>query len=62
MIPQFMDLMRREVWGPLKGTLNIGLMVFVMTCVAALLLTSVARWLAVLRGVIPVRAETPPLA
>jgi carbon starvation protein len=65
MIPQFMRLIKlgpeRGGWGTLKGTLNIGLMVFVMTCVAALLMLAVARWLAVGRGVIPVRAEGPGL-
>jgi carbon starvation protein len=62
MIPQFMDLVRREVWSGLKGALNIGLMVFVMTCVAALLMIAVARWLAVLRGVIPVKRESSAAA
>jgi carbon starvation protein len=57
MIPQFAALMQSGAWGPLKGTLNIGLMVFVMTCVAALLLIAVSRWVAVARGVVPVRAE-----
>jgi carbon starvation protein len=62
MIPKFMVLVQRGDWGLLKGTLNIGLMVFVMTCVGALLLMAVARWLAVLRGVLPVRTEAPPAA
>jgi carbon starvation protein len=61
MIPQFVLLVRRGAWGTPKGTLNIGLMVFVMACVAALLLLALARWLAVIRGVIPVRAEAPPV-
>jgi hypothetical protein len=55
-----MALVERGVWGPLKGGLNIGLMVFVMTCVAALLLIAVGRWLAVARGVLPVRPEPAP--
>jgi carbon starvation protein len=60
MIPQFMDLIRREVWSPLKGILNIALMLFVILSVMALLLMAAARWLAVLRGVIPTRAESAP--
>jgi carbon starvation protein len=63
MIPQFMRLIElgpdRGGWGALKGGLNIALMVFVMTCVAALLLIAVARWLGVARGVIPTRPEEP---
>jgi carbon starvation protein len=58
MIPQFMQRVGDGRWSPLKGTLNIGLMVFVMTCVAALLFHAAARWVAVLRGIIPVRPET----
>jgi hypothetical protein len=40
--------------------LNVGLMVFVIACVAALLLQALARWLAVGRGLVPVRPEAPP--
>jgi carbon starvation protein len=50
MIRSFFGLMSTN---PLKWTLNIALTVFVITCVALLLLIAVARWLAVLRGVIP---------
>ena len=63
MIPQF--LARASLadpqfrWSPLKTTLNIGLMVFVMTCVAALLVLATARWLAVLRGLVPIRPDEP---
>jgi carbon starvation protein len=39
------------------GALNMGLTVFVMACVAALLLLAVSHWLLVARGVIPVRSE-----
>jgi carbon starvation protein len=53
MIPQFMALTRAGVWGPVKGGLNVGLMVFVIACVAALLMLAAARWLAVLRGLAP---------
>jgi hypothetical protein len=51
MVPQFIEATRRGAWSPLKGTLNIGLTVFVIACVLALLLIAVGRWLAVLRGV-----------
>lgn len=50
MIPQFVDLTQRGVWGPYKGTLNVGLMVFVMACVGVLLLQAVSRWIVVLKG------------
>jgi carbon starvation protein len=64
MIPQFMarlDVPDPEFrWSPLKTALNIGLMVFVMACVAALLFHAAARWVAVLRGIIPVRPDEPP--
>jgi carbon starvation protein len=43
-----------------KGVLNIGLTVFVVACVAALLLIAVARWLAVARGLVPVRPGPAP--
>jgi carbon starvation protein len=59
MIPQFLDLVRKGVWHPAKGALNIGLMVFVIACVGALLLQAVARWMAVGRGLVPVRPEAP---
>ena len=57
MIPQFLVLVEKSVWSPLKGGLNIGLMVFVLTCVLALLAQAAARWVAVLRGVVPLRGE-----
>jgi carbon starvation protein len=41
----------------IKGTLSLVMTIFVVTCVAALLLMAVVRWLAVLRGVVPVRIE-----
>jgi carbon starvation protein len=54
MIVQFID---RIKFDPVKWILNIGLTVFVMVCVATLLLMAAARWIAVLRGVIPTRSE-----
>jgi carbon starvation protein len=64
MIPQFLQLVQRGVWGPLKGYLNVGLMVFVMACVGALLMLAASRWVLVGRGLVPVRpdvAEEMPL-
>jgi carbon starvation protein len=48
-------------WSILKKTLNVGLMLFVMTMVAMLLLLAVARWFAVLRGIVPIRPDEPPI-
>jgi carbon starvation protein len=57
MIPQFLRRVDSGAWGPVKGYLNVGLMVFVMSCVGALLLMAMARWVAVARGLVPIRAE-----
>jgi carbon starvation protein len=54
MIAQFMALTQSGQWGPLKGTLNISLTVFVIACVALLLLLAASRWVAVLAGMMPV--------
>jgi carbon starvation protein len=59
MIPQFLAQVDRGAWSPLKGYLNVGLMVFVFACVGVLLLQASARWLGVGRGLIPVRPEEP---
>jgi carbon starvation protein len=40
-----------------KGALNIAMTVFVMSCVATLLLLAVSRWILVARGLIPVRKD-----
>jgi carbon starvation protein len=40
-----------------KGWLNISLTLFVIVCVGTLLLMAVSRWVAVLRGMIPVKKE-----
>jgi carbon starvation protein len=45
----------------LTGVLNLSLTVFVMASVAFILLWALARWIAVLRGVIAVKSEEPPL-
>jgi carbon starvation protein len=62
MIPQFVGLVRSGAWTEAKGALNIGLMVFVMACVGVLLLIAAARWLLVLRGIIPLKREEAPTA
>jgi carbon starvation protein len=41
----------------LSGVLSIALIVFVMACALVVLLNAVARWLLVLRGVVPVKPE-----
>jgi carbon starvation protein len=49
MLTQFVDLTKLGPpigWSTLKGTLNISLTLFVMTCVAVLLLLASARWIA----------------
>lgn len=51
-------LMVQQFWArlstdPVKWTLNIGLTVFVMACVGALLLLAVSRWVAVWSGMVP---------
>jgi carbon starvation protein len=62
MIPQFMQRVAvgeaAGGWSILKGGLNIGLMVFVMMCVLALLFQALARWVAVARGLVPVQTAT----
>jgi hypothetical protein len=57
MLPQFVKKTQDGDWSVLKGVLNVGLMLFVILCVAALLFQAAARWVAVLRGVVPVRPE-----
>ncbi|MHB1425403.1 MAG: carbon starvation CstA family protein [Gemmataceae bacterium] len=49
---RFIDLMRDEkTW--LTGALSLAMTVFVMTCVAALLILAVSRWLLVAKGIVP---------
>jgi carbon starvation protein len=57
MIPQFITLVELKQWSLLRGVLNISLTVFVITCVAALLLIAGSRWVAVIGGMIRVRKE-----
>ena len=52
MLRQFLAMMDSEQkW---TGVLNFSLTLFVIVCVATLLLMAVARWIAVWRGVVPV--------
>jgi carbon starvation protein len=53
MIPRFAALVQIGQWTPLKGVLNIGLMLFVIICVALVLLIAAGRWVAVLGGMVP---------
>ncbi len=55
MIPQFLRLAGE--WGELKTGLNVALMMFVILCVVALVIQAIARWLAVWRGVAPIRSD-----
>src|SRR5262249_5635528 len=41
----------------LRGTLNLGLTVFVMASVGAILVMAMARWLGVMTGAIPIRRD-----
>jgi carbon starvation protein len=60
MVPQFLRMIGPGGWSVTKGALNVGLMVFVIACVVALLLLALGRWLLVWRGLVPVRPEAPP--
>ena len=56
MLKQFLGMMKSEQkW---TGVLNFSLTLFVIVCVATLLLMAVARWIAVWRGVVPVSKES----
>ena len=44
----------------LKGVLSLATTVFVVTCVLTLLLLAAVRWVAVARGLIPVRPDLGP--
>jgi carbon starvation protein len=61
MIPQFASLTRAGVWSTPKGVLNIGLMVFVMTCVGALLLIAAGNWVNLLFRPRLIPADPPQL-
>ncbi len=55
MIPQFI-----QRFSAVKSALNVGLMVFVIACVGALLLQAAGRWIAVLGGMAPTRPVPEP--
>jgi carbon starvation protein len=61
MIPQFANLTRAGVWSTPKGVLNIGLMVFVMTCVGALLFIAAINWVNLLLRPRLIPADAPQL-
>src|SRR5262249_4548245 len=54
---KFIDLMRQGQ--VLTGALSLIMTVFVITCVATLLLQAVSRWVLVAKGIVPVHAEPP---
>ncbi len=45
----------------LTGVLNLSLTVFVMASVAFILVWAASRWIMVMRGVVPIKADTPAL-
>jgi carbon starvation protein len=53
---KFIDLMRDERT-VLTGALSLAMTVFVMTCVAALLILAVSRWLLVAKGIVELKDE-----
>jgi carbon starvation protein len=53
---KFIDLMRDEKT-VLTGALSLAMTVFVMTCVAALLILAVSRWLLVAKGIVELKDE-----
>jgi carbon starvation protein len=53
---KFIDLMRDEK-SVLTGALSLAMTVFVMTCVAALLILAVSRWLLAAKGIVDLKKE-----
>jgi carbon starvation protein len=53
---KFIDLMRDEKT-VLTGALSLAMTVFVMTCVAALLILAVSRWLLAAKGIVDLKKE-----
>jgi carbon starvation protein len=45
----------------LSGALSMAMTIFVMACVAVLLLLALSRWLLVAKGLIPVKPDHPPV-
>jgi hypothetical protein len=52
---KFIDLMRQGQ--VLTGAMSLAMTIFVMTCVAALLILAVSRWMLVSKGLIDVQKE-----
>jgi carbon starvation protein len=53
----FVNLMRQRETA-LTGALSLGMTVFVMTCVATLLILAVSRWIMVAKGLVPVKEKS----
>jgi carbon starvation protein len=54
---KFIDLMRQGQ--VLTGALNLAMTIFVMTCVATLLILAISRWMLVSKGLLSPAAEKP---
>jgi hypothetical protein len=52
---KFIDLMRQGQ--VLTGVLSLVMTVFVITCVATLLILAVSRWILVAKGLVPIPAK-----
>lgn len=61
MLTQFVQLTTSGRWSALKGWLNIGLTVFVIGCVATLLLMAASRWIGIWTGLIRRSSVPEPL-
>ncbi len=61
MLTQFVQLTTSGRWSALKGWLNIGLTVFVIGCVATLLLMAASRWIGISTGLIRRSSAPEPL-
>jgi hypothetical protein len=57
---KFLDLMRQGQ--VLTGALSLAMTVFVMTCVATLLILAVSRWILAAKGVALIRDPKEPVA
>jgi carbon starvation protein len=53
---KFIELMRKPETA-LTGALSLAMTVFVMTCVAALLILAISRWILVAKGIVPVQTK-----
>ncbi|MCS6975722.1 MAG: carbon starvation protein A [Gemmatales bacterium] len=62
MLTQFVQLTTSGRWSPLKGWLNTGLTLFVISCVAMLLLMAASRWIGIWTGLIRPAPRPDPVA